>query len=165
MKVMKLLIYMLEQDDPKKCTAAKLVKFDIATRVRMIPANSILLDPFAKTILSKDDKPIITALDCSWNEPSIFKHKLRGIKRRLPLLFAGNPINYAKPNKLSTAEALAASAMILDCKEKAEEILNKFKWGHTFLELNEELFNDYSKAKNASELLKIEKEYIATLYG
>ncbi len=159
------MVYMLEEDEPKKCTAAKLVRFDIAKRVRRVPTNSILLDPFANTILSKIDKPVITALDCSWNNPSIFKRKLRGIKRRLPLLFAGNPINYAKPNKLSTAEALAATAMIFNDREKAEEIMNKFKWGHTFLELNNELFDDYSRASNAQELLNIEDEYITSLYG
>ncbi|RMF30092.1 MAG: hypothetical protein D6752_04740, partial [Candidatus Nitrosothermus koennekii] len=69
---------MLEQDDPKRCTAAKLNRFGMVKRIRSIPRTSILLDPFSNSILSKKDKPIITALDCSWNNPSIFKHKLKG---------------------------------------------------------------------------------------
>ncbi|RMF30141.1 MAG: DUF367 family protein [Candidatus Nitrosothermus koennekii] len=162
---MQLFVYMLEQDDPKRCTAAKLNKFGIVKRVRNIPKASVLLDPFSTSILSKNDKPVITALDCSWNNPSIFKHKLKGIRKRLPLLFAGNPINYAKPNKLSTAEALAAACIILGYKEKGEEIMNKFKWGHTFLELNEELFYYYTKAEDEEDMRKIEEEYITSLYG
>ncbi len=155
---------MLEEDDPRKCTAARLCRFNIVKRVRFIPSYSVLLDPFASTLLSKEDPHIITALDCSWNDTSIFKHNLKGIKRRLPLLFAGNPINYGKANKLSTAEALAAASMLLGYEDTAKAIMNKFKWGHTFLELNNALFEAYSKASNAQELLDIEGSYIANLY-
>ena len=163
---MELLVYMLEQDDPKKCTAAKLSRFGIARRVRIIPRDTILLDPYANIILSREDKSkSITALDCSWNNTRIFKHRLRGVRRRLPLLFAGNPINYAKPNKLSTAEALAAACIILGYRSKAYEILDKFKWGHTFLELNEELLNEYADAYDHIQMLKVEEDYIKALYG
>ena len=157
---------MLNQDDPKKCTAARLSRFRIARRVKHIPRNTILLDPFASIILSKADHAnSITALDCSWSNTSIFKHRLKGIRRRLPLLFAGNPINYAKPNKLSTAEALAAACIILGYNDKAYDILSKFKWGHTFLELNRELFDDYSNAYDHEQMARIEEDYINSLYG
>lgn len=53
-----------------------------------------------------------------------------------PPLLAGNPINYAKPGKLSSVEALAAALIILGEVIQAKEILSKFTWGHTFLELN-----------------------------
>ncbi len=158
-------MYMLEMDDPSKCTAAKLVRFGIAKRVYKIPSNSILLDPYSSTILSKDDvNHDLTALDCSWNDTSIFRHNIAKIKRRLPLLFAGNPINYSKPNKLSTAEALAAACIILGHKELAISIINKFKWGYTFLTLNNELLDDYSQADRNS-IAKIEQDYISSIYG
>ena len=39
---------MLRQDDPKKCTAAKLVKFGLAMNVNRTSKNTLILDPFAK---------------------------------------------------------------------------------------------------------------------
>ncbi len=160
---MKIFVYMLEKDDPKKCTAAKLVRFNLAERVRRIPYNSTLLDPYAESVLSKEEEPIITALDCSWNNTSIFKQKLSPKRRRLPLLFAGNPINYAKPYLLSTAEALSAASIILGYKDIAHIIMSKFKWGNTFLDLNNELLNEYAKAKNSKDILRIEQEYISII--
>jgi len=39
------------------------------------------------------------------------------------------------------------------------ELLNKFKWGHTFYELNQNLLNDYSKAENEDEIQTILNDY------
>jgi pre-rRNA-processing protein TSR3 len=86
-----------------------------------------------------------------------------GICRRLPALLAGNPNNYCKLSKLTTAEALAASLFILGWRNQSEEILDKFKWGHTFIELNSEILNDYRNALNAAEIVEIEKEYFPHL--
>ncbi|HXP51623.1 MAG TPA: DUF367 family protein, partial [Bacteroidia bacterium] len=142
---------MYRQDDPSKCTAAKLVKFGLAESVRFIRLNTLLLDPFCKVVLSNDDSSLIKsicALDCSWEKATgtLLKGKAlkNGISRRLPALLAGNPINYCKLSKLTTAEALAASLFILGWKNQSERILDKFKWGHTFIELNSEILNDYS---------------------
>lgn len=162
---MQLLVYMLEKDDPKRCTAAKLVRFGIAKRVSRIPSDSILLDPYADIIISNSDHTqSIVAIDCSWSDPSIFKRNLNGIRRRLPLLFAGNPVNYSKPNMLSTAEALAAASIILGYEEIGAIILNKFKWGNTFLTLNRELLDAYSQA-DSNTIRDIEREYISSIYG
>ena len=54
-------------------------------------------------------------------------------------------MNYSKLNKLTTVEALSASLFILGFNEQALELLDKFKWGHTFYSLNQNLLNDYSK--------------------
>lgn len=150
---------MYGEDDPKKCTAMKLCKFGIVKKVYSI-GNSIVLDAFSDTLLSKNDPPTITAIDCSWKGELINRLRFKN-GRRLPLLFAANPINYSKPYKLSTAEALAAACIILGYKEKANEILNKFKWGHTFLTLNQELLDAYAKASTSDEILKIEEEYLS----
>ena len=67
---MQLNVLMLKQDDPKKCTAAKLVKFKLAKNVKKISKNTLVLNPFAqKTLLPNDGKLVnsITAIDCSWN--------------------------------------------------------------------------------------------------
>ena len=154
---------MFRQDDPKKCTAAKLVKFKLATSVRTTSSNTILLDPFAKKTLLNDDRLFadsITGIDCSWElAEKMFKKKFTGIARKLPPLLAGNPVNYSKLNKLTTVEAIAGAAFILGFKTLADELLDKFKWGHTFYDLNRNLLEDYSKANSEEEINSIMKEY------
>ncbi|MGD1837426.1 MAG: DUF367 family protein [Nitrososphaeraceae archaeon] len=169
---MKLFAFMLKQDDPNKCTAAKLAKFGLIIPVNYIPRSSIVLNPYSDIVLSKKDASIynsICAIDCSWNCISSAMQKLPIIKnkvfsRKLPLLLAGNPVNYAKIGKLSTVEALSGSLYIMGFNDIADSLLNKFKWGHTFNELNRELFKDYNSARSCDEIIKIEKEYFPNIY-
>jgi pre-rRNA-processing protein TSR3 len=86
-----------------------------------------------------------------------------GLGRRLPLLLAANPINYSKLGKLSTVEALAGSLYILGYQQMANELMNKFKWGHTFLELNCNILEDYANAETKTRITEIEKEYFPQL--
>ena len=154
---------MFFQDDPKKCTAAKMVKFGLAQSIKKIGAKGMVLDPFAeKTLLPKDRSIINTVIgiDCSWNlADHAFSKKFDGVKRKLPPLLAGNPVNYSKLNKLTTAEALSASLFILGFREQSLELLDKFKWGHTFYELNRNLLDEYSKLENESQIELILKDY------
>ena len=154
---------MFYQDDPKKCTAAKMVKFGLAQNIKKIGSKGLVLDPFAeKTLLPKDVSVInsIVGIDCSWNlADHAFSQKFNGIKRKLPPLLAGNPVNYSKLNKLTTAEALSGSLFILGFKEQSLELLNKFKWGHTFYELNQNLLNDYSQSKTEDDIKTIIVDY------
>ena len=160
---MKLQILMFYQDDPKKCTAAKMVKFGLAQNIKKIGSKGLVLDPFAeKTLLPKDVSVInsIVGIDCSWNlADHAFSQKFNGIKRKLPPLLAGNPVNYSKLNKLTTAEALSGSLFILGFKEQSLELLNKFKWGHTFYELNQNLLNDYSQSETEDDVKTIITDY------
>jgi len=154
---------MLKQDDPKKCTAAKLVKFGLAKPINQITPRTLVLDPFSKKILLKSDKKLIssiTAIDCSWNLTiTVFSKKFSGIHRKLPPLLAGNPVNYSKLNKLTTVEALAAAVYIMGDFTLASSLLDKFKWGHTFYALNKNLLNDYCKAESESNIFEICDEY------
>ena len=151
------------QDDPKKCTAAKMVKFKIATDIKNTHKNSLVLDPFSGRTLFPKDKSIIRSIvgiDCSWNlAEESFSKKFIGIKRKLPPLLAGNPVNYSKLNKLTTVEAISASLFILGFKKEALELLDKFKWGHTFYELNHNLLEEYSSMDSDDQLEKILKDY------
>jgi len=160
---MQVQVLMFRQDDPKKCTAAKLIKFKLATSVRTTSSNTILLDPFAKRTLLNDDRLLadsITGIDCSWElAEKMFTKKFTGIARKLPPLLAGNPVNYSKLSKLTTVEAIAGAAFILGFKTLADELLDKFKWGHTFYDLNRNLLEDYSKANSEDEINSIIKEY------
>jgi len=150
---------MLKQDDPKKCTAAKLVKFGLATGIHKTSTKTLVLDPFAeKTLLKKDKKLInsVTGIDCSWNlADKTFVKKFTGIRRKLPPLLAGNPVNYSKLNKLTTVEAISAALYILGYSDLSLKILDKFKWGHTFFDLNKELLNEYSKIDSENKIRSI----------
>ena len=66
---MKLQVLMFYQDDPKKCTAAKMVKFGLAKNIKKIGSKGLVLDPFSdKTLLPKDRSLVsaIVGIDCSW---------------------------------------------------------------------------------------------------
>jgi pre-rRNA-processing protein TSR3 len=160
---MKIQVLMLKQDDPKKCSAEKLVKFGLAKKIKKTSKSSLVLNPFASKTLLPSDKNIvtsITAIDCSWNlaEQTLSKN-LSGIHRKLPPLFAGNPVNYSKIGKLTTVEAISAVFFILGNKEIGNKLLNKFKWGQTFFDLNKNLLKDYSKIETEDQINSILEEY------
>jgi pre-rRNA-processing protein TSR3 len=164
--VMKPLIYMLHQDDPFKCTAAKLVKFRLAMPVKFISRTTIVLDPFSEHTVLRRDQTVadsVCAIDCSWERADeVLKHRrltARGIARRLPSMLAANPTNYAKLGKLSSVEALAGALYILNEKELAAKMMDKFKWGHTFLQLNANLLDDYAAAETEEHVIELEEEY------
>ncbi|TLY05470.1 MAG: DUF367 family protein [Thaumarchaeota archaeon] len=160
---MKVQVFMLNQDDPSKCTAAKLVKFGIAKQVRKASDRTMILDPFAEKIVLRIDRQYIdsiTAIDCSWElAQKTFRKKFGGLPKRLPPLLAGNPVNYSKIAKLTTAEAIAGALYIMNFKDLADSILNKFKWGHTFFELNQDLLREYSNAETDDQMSEISREY------
>jgi pre-rRNA-processing protein TSR3 len=167
---MKPLIYMLHQDDPFKCTAAKLVRFRLASPVKFISRTTIVLNPFSDAPILKYDQTVadsVCAIDCSWERADeVLKHQrlaAHGIARRLPAMLAANPTNYAKLGKLSSVEALAAALYILNEKELAAKMMDKFKWGHTFLELNADLLDDYADAETEEQVAELEKEYFPKL--
>ena len=160
---MKIQVVMLKQDDPKKCSAAKLVKFGLAKDVKKTSDKTLILDPFAKKSIMNSDKKLVdsvTGIDCSWNlADHTFTTNFSGIHRKLPPLFAGNPVNYSKLNKLTTVEAIAATVFILGNKDLCLQLLDKFKWGHTFFELNKNLLEDYSKLESEDQIHSLLKEY------
>ena len=78
-------------------------------------------------------------------------------------MLAANPTNYAKLGKLSSVEALAGALYILNEKELAAKMMDKFKWGHTFLELNADLLDDYADAETEEQVAELEKEYFPQL--
>ncbi|MBN2110753.1 MAG: DUF367 family protein [Methanosarcinaceae archaeon] len=167
-KDVKLFIYHAGQCDPKKCTGKKMARFGLAQlleKINRIPGGSILLDPMAEKALSPHDNAEkgITVLDCSWEHveevfPQLIKLELQ--HRALPFLVAGNPVNFGRPFKLTSAEAFAATLYILGHKEQAQAVMSKFNWGHTFLELNQEPLEEYSNAKDSKEILRIQNDYI-----
>ena len=157
-------IYHANQCDPKRCTGLKLKRQGFARIVkqtRFLPKRAIVLNPFSEIAFSAADRERVVeaglvALDCSWEHAEkVLSHHVRGTSRCLPVLLAGNPTNYAKATKLSTAEALAGALYIAGFKDEAKKLLSVFIWGHTFFELNAMLLDDYAAAKDSSEVVAV----------
>ena len=160
---MKINLLMFYQDDPKKCTAAKLIKFGLAKKITKSQSKTVLLHPYSEKTLFNHEKSLfnsITGIDCSWTlAEQVFQKDFAGISRKLPPLLAGNPVNYSKINKLTTVEAIAGAAFILGDEMLSQHLLEKFNWGHTFLELNQNLLQDYKKAESEGEVIEIIRGY------
>ena len=163
----KITIYHAAQCDPKRCTGLKLKRHGKARLVaknRFLPKRAIVLNPFSEIAFSPADRQRVAdfglvALDCSWEHAQkVLSKHVRGTARCLPILIAGNPVNFGKATKLTTAEALAAALYIAGFQQKADELLSIFTWGHTFLELNAELLEKYASAQDSAEIVKMQAE-------
>ena len=151
--MVKILIYCKRQCNPKACTALKLGRFGLAKvfyTPRLIPKNSIVLNPLVDKILSIKDRKYLekglVGLDYSWNRIGdllIIRKQVQS--RALPPLVAVNPVNYGKISKLTTIEALSAALYILGKQDEAMKLLNMFKWGPHFLELNRDPLEKFSR--------------------
>ncbi len=158
-------IYHANQCDPKRCTGLKLKRHGLArivNKTRFLPKRAIVLNPFSEIAFSPADRKRVedfglVALDCSWEhaEKVMLKH-VKGTSRCLPILIAGNPVNFGKATKLTTAEALAAALYIAGFKQEATELLAIFTWGHTFLGLNQAMLENYAKALDSTEIIKMQ---------
>jgi len=151
-------------DDPEKCTARRLAKFDLVELHRSSHATppGVVLDPFAERALSPADRgDRLVALDCSWETAEAAAFDLEGTHRSLPFLVAANPVNYGKPFQLTTVEALAGALVILGERDRAEAILSKVRWGETFLELNAEPLGRYADCADSTGVVAVQAEYLA----
>ncbi len=168
-RAVRISVYHAKQCDPKKCSALKLKRFGmvrIVHRIRYLPKGAVTLNPFSKKAFSPADRERIlhrglAAIDCSWvHADEVFELNIRGASRCLPYLTAANPVNYGVPTKLSTVEALAAALYIADFKQEAEKLLSIFKWGPQFIRLNQKLLDAYVKAKDSSEIIELQKDFM-----
>ncbi|MFW5937352.1 MAG: DUF367 family protein [Halanaeroarchaeum sp.] len=152
-------------DDPEKCTARKLSRFDMAELHRSNRATpyGVVLDPFAEQALSPADRSVgdvLVALDVSWDTAEADGVELRGEHRALPYLVAANPVNFGRPFRLTSVEALAAALIVLGERPHAEDLLSKFTWGETFLELNDEPLRRYAACEDSSDVVAVQEEYL-----
>jgi len=164
----RLTIYHANQCDPKRCTGLKLKRHGLArvvTSIKFLPRRAIVLNPFGEIAFSPADRQRIqnfglAALDCSWEHAQkVLSTHVKGTSRCLPILIAGNPTNYAKATKLSTVEAIAGALYIAGFKDEAEKVLSIFVWGHTFLELNHALLENYASAKDSTEIIEMQRSF------
>lgn len=167
-KALRLTIYHANQCDPKRCTGLKLKRRGLArlvAKVRFLPKRAVVLNPFSEKAFSPADRKRVedfglVALDCSWEhaEKVLLKH-VKGTSRCLPILIAGNPVNFGKATKLTTVEALAAALYIAGFKQEARGLLSIFTWGHTFLELNSALLENYASAQDSTEIIEMQHSF------
>jgi pre-rRNA-processing protein TSR3 len=73
---------------------------------------------------------------------------------------AANPVNFGKPTKLSTVEALAAALYIVGHREQAVQLLSKFKWGPEFIRLNQTRLDEYAKAKDSTDVVAVQRKFM-----
>ena len=169
----RLYVYDEDQCDPKKCTGKKLVRFNLAqeiSHIKRAPYGAVVLTPFSPKSISREDRAAAEAhgllvMDVSWNNiegtPTNFPPLRKDLRQRsLPYMLAANPVNWGKPFKLSSVEALAASLYIMGYKEQAVKALAKFSWGEQFLKLNQEPLDRYSEAETSAEVVRIQMEYV-----
>jgi len=163
-------VYLGKQCDPKKCTAKKLVKFNLAKELtRPLFHSELVLTPTTRRALSPADRERIdrfgiVAIDCSWNKADDFFDKVTiSHGRALPYLIAVNPTNFGRPWKLNTAEALAAALYIVGLKKEAEEIMDKFKWGEHFFNVNMSYLEAYADCKDSQAVVDTQEFFVDTL--
>mgnify|MGYP001470253835 CR=1 FL=1 len=163
----------LAQDDPKKNTAVRLSRrneLKLHERFNRLPRRGIILEPLCGKVLGPEDHSLLledggslVGLDCSWAqieesvEQVMKRTKLKG--RMLPLLLAANPVNWGKPGKMTTAEAIAASLYLVGREEHARRILSAFRWGEQFFILNKEPLDAYAAAESSKELVDLQFEF------
>ncbi|XP_067120857.1 18S rRNA aminocarboxypropyltransferase isoform X1 [Centruroides vittatus] len=161
----------LNHCDPKKCSGRKLSRLGLIKTLKLGQRfNGIILTPSASQCVAPDDKEIIdkygvAVVDCSWAriDETPFS-KMKGLHPRLlPYLVAANPINYGRPCQLSCVEALAAVFYLIGYDDFAHMYLKKFKWGHSFLELNKEILDKYRECHTSLEVVRVQEQHLNLL--
>lgn len=147
--------------DPRRCTSKRLQRLGLLRlvgRPDLLPRGCLLLTPVAVRALSPGDAGValrrgLAILDVSWKRGR-FPRVPGSRPRALPYLLAGNPVNYGRPQVLSSAEALAAALYILGRRDQARAVAGKFTWGPKFLELNREPLEAYAACRDSSEVVE-----------
>lgn len=161
----------LGQCDKKRCTGTRLVRQGVIQELRLgqhFPG--VVMSPVGRSCVSVEDANLIqgkglAVVDCSWNKlDDVPFGKIKGrAPRLLPWMLAANPVNYGRPCKLSCAEALASALYICGQKDDARSVMSRFKWGHSFFALNEELLEMYAACKDAHEVIEAQNAYLGSM--
>lgn len=167
----RLALWDLGHCDRKRCTGTKLVRQKAAQELRLgTPFPGVVLSPVGQACVSRQDRDLIEAkglavVDCSWHRlDDVPFNRTRGAAPRLlPWLVAANPVNFGKPCQLSCVEALAAALYICGFQEAAAGLLSRFKWGHSFLSVNEELLDTYAACASSEAVIAAQTAHLDSM--
>ena len=158
----RILFAYLGEDDPAKSTMLKLKRFGLAEKAGMKKISQTLsLTPFADSLVTPADGSIIlergiSVIDGSWARIEGIRNLRLRFPRKLPLLVPANPVNFGKPGKLSSVEAIAAALYICGFRSASTLVLSKFNWGMQFLKVNMEPLEEDSSCSSQEDMTRAE---------
>jgi len=165
----KLCMWEFGQNDPNRDSGSKMRRLGYAEKLRLGQTFAgIVLSSETDTILSPADKSIVernglAGINCSWNRISEIPFEMMGRGRNqriLPLLYAANTVNYGKPSKLNTAEAMAASLYISGFRDDAISLLQPFSYGEEFIRMNLGALDAYASCRDSTEVARVQQRFI-----
>ena len=168
----KLMMWEFGQNDPKRDSGSKLKRLGYAGLLKIgYPFNGIVLSSEATIYVTKEDAQIISdngigGINCSWNrlDEIPFDKMGKGRHQRiLPRLLAANSVNYGRPFKLNTAEAMAACLYIAGFKDQAHTLLESFSYGEEFFKINADAFERFCACNNSKEAEKVQADIMTAL--
>ena len=160
------------QNDSKRDSGSKLVRLGMAQTLKVGQSFAgIVLSSEAQTVISREDLETVRVhgvggVNCSWNQLDKVPSRKLGrarLHRILPYLVAANPVNYGRPFKMNTAEAMAASLYIVGLQQDAHDLMAQFSFGAEFLRLNRAALDAYARAPDAAGVRAVEASMLAEL--
>lgn len=157
------------QNDPKRDSGSRLRRLGLASALKIGQGfPGIVLSSEAASIVSREDRELlekygVAGINCSWNrlDEVPFGQMGRGKNQRLlPLLFAANPVNYGRPFKLNTAEAVAAALFVAGFEQDARAVLRPFAYGDEFFRLNKDMLDAYSVCETAEQVKEVQRKFV-----
>jgi len=157
------------QNDRNMDSGVRLVRRGLA---EAMPPNAtfrgVVLSSMSEVVVSRADRELIEShglagINCSWNcvdELPWERLRRQGHHRKLPYLLAANSVNYGRPYKLNTAEAIAATLLIAGFDDVADEVLQAFSWGDEFVRLNREALEAYRAVEDSAAVLAQQAAYL-----
>ncbi|ESZ89655.1 putative Ribosome biogenesis protein TSR3 [Sclerotinia borealis F-4128] len=157
--------------DPKRCSGKKLMKLNLMRELQIGQKHQgVIISPNAKATISPADRETMqqygaAVVECSWARTSEVPWAKIGGKceRLLPYLVAANSVNYGKPWRLNCVEALGAAFYICGFEDWAEQILENFNYGRSFLDINSSLLKRYAACKDEGEIKKAQEVWMDKL--
>ena len=157
--------------DPKRCSGKKLMKIGLMRELHIGQKHSgVIISPNAKQTISPADQELMeqygaAVVECSWARTSEVPWAKIGGKceRLLPYLVAANSVNYGKPWRLNCVEALGAAFYICGHPEWAEQVLEPFSYGQSFLDINSSILKRYAACNDEAEIKKAQDAWIERL--